>query len=265
MPAAPWQWQEPPLSQAVPAASVGGASVPRSLFLLKGGDVWVADDGVSTVGSTNTVEAMDVAFWPSSLLLLPPCWYYSYGGYEAQTEGERALTLLFVEWWCKERLTLTKTSVVSGVMETTLDQEESTRRDPVQELVELADCPPDDPKKFELFLQVRTILAKARPELDSVFRGLFEKGRHERDARTFLGRIREVLGTKLTKEEFRLLLEARDIPGFSLIQKLIEDATYPEEKPPVTERVIREIPVTSPTPMGGRAPMCCPNIGGLPD
>lgn len=138
--------------------------------------------------------------------------------------------------------------------------------DPAQELVELADRPPVDVTKFELFLRVRTILMKIRPELDGVFRGLFERGRHERDARTFLGRIREVLsGTELTKEEFRLLLEASDIPGFSIIRKCIEDAAFPEVKPPVTERVIREIPVTSPTPMGGRAPMCCPNIGGLPD
>lgn len=140
------------------------------------------------------------------------------------------------------------------------------QRDPVQELVELADRPPEDARKLELFLRIRTILAKVRPELDGVFHGLFEKNRHERDARTFLGRIREVLsGKKLTKEEFRLLMQARDIPGFSLIYTFIEDATYPEEKAPVTERVIREIPITSPTPMGGKAPMCCPNIGGLPD
>lgn len=137
---------------------------------------------------------------------------------------------------------------------------------PVQELMELAERPSQDPRKLELFLRVRTTLAKVRPELDGVFSGLFEKGRHERDARTFLGRLREMLSDrKLTREEFSLLMQARDIPGFSLIQKLIEDATYPEEKLPVTERVIREIPVTSPTPMGGRAPMVCPNIGGLPD
>lgn len=150
-------------------------------------------------------------------------------------------------------------------MEIPLNKEVPTQRNPVQELVDLAERPLQDPRKLELFLRVRTILAKVRPELDSVFCGLFEKGRHDRDARTFLGRIREVLGTKLTKEEFRLLLEARDIPGFGLIQTLIEDATYPEEKLPVTERVIREIPVTSPTPMGGRVPMCCPNIGGFPE
>lgn len=140
------------------------------------------------------------------------------------------------------------------------------QRDPAQELVELADRPPEDARKLELFLRVRTVLAKIRPELDDVFHGLFEKGRHERDARTFLGRIREVLsGTKLTKEEFRLLMQARDIPGFSLIQTFIEDATYPEEKPSVTERVIREIPEVRRTPPGGKAPMYEPNIGGLPD
>lgn len=139
---------------------------------------------------------------------------------------------------------------------------ETTQR--TEELVALAELPPDDARKLESFLRVRSLLVQIRPEMEHVFGGLFEKGRHARDARTFLGRIREVLGTKLTKEEFRLLLEARDIPGFSIIQTFIEDATYPEEKPPVTERVIREIPpITSPTPSGGRAPMCCPNIGGL--
>ncbi|MBI2523655.1 hypothetical protein HYW11_00355 [Candidatus Peregrinibacteria bacterium] len=150
-------------------------------------------------------------------------------------------------------------------METPLNPEVPAQRDPVQELVELVDRPPEDARKVELFLRIRTILAKVRPELDGVFRGLFEKAHHERDARTFLGRIREILGTKLTREEFHLLMEARDVPGFAIIQTLIEDATYPEEKPPVTERVIREISVVSPTPPGGRAPMCCPNIGGLPD
>lgn len=149
-------------------------------------------------------------------------------------------------------------------METPLGQE-TQQPDPMQELMELADRPPQDPQKLEVFLRIRTVLAKIRPELDGVFSGLFEKGRHERDVCTFLGRIREVLGTKLTKEEFRLLLEARDTPGFGIIQTFIEDATYPEEKPPVTERVIRELPVTSPIPMGGKAPMCCPNIGGLPE
>lgn len=151
-------------------------------------------------------------------------------------------------------------------METALDQETLVQRDPVQELVDLAASSPNDPRKRELFLRVQTILAQVRPELDGVFCGLFEKGRHERDACTFLGRIREVIsGAKLTKDEFQLLMQARDVPGFALIQKLIEDATYPEEKSPVAERVIREISVTSPTPMGGKAPMCCPNIGGLRD
>lgn len=160
-------------------------------------------------------------------------------------------------------MTFPKESVLSGFMETPLNPEVPAQRDPVQELVELVDRPPEDARKLELFLRIRTILAKVRPELDGVFRGLFEKAHHERDARTFLGRIREILGTKLTREEFRLLMEARDIPGFAIIQTLIEDATYPEEKPPVTERVIRELPEVRGTPPGGKAPMCCPNIGGL--
>lgn len=147
----------------------------------------------------------------------------------------------------------------------TLSEKEAFARQ-TEELVALAELPPDDARKLEAFLRVRSLLTQIRPELEPIFRGLFEKGRHERDARTFLGRMREVLGTKLTKEEFRLLLQARDVPGFALIQTFIEDATYPEEKPPVTERVIREIQqIPPPTPLGGRAPMCCPNIGGLPD
>lgn len=150
-------------------------------------------------------------------------------------------------------------------METPLDREVPLQRDPVQELLELVDRPPQDPRKLELFLRVRTILAQVRPELDGVFRGLFEKGRHERDACTFLGRLREaVSGKPLIREEYCLLVEASNIPGFSLIRTLLEDKMFPKEKLPVTERVIREIPITSPTPMGGRAPMCCPNIGGLP-
>lgn len=131
-------------------------------------------------------------------------------------------------------------------------------------LADLADRPAHDMQKLEAFLRVRAILSHIRPELDGVFHGLFEKGRHERDARTFLGRIREALsGRELSREEFRLLIEASDVPGFSLIRTLLEDNMFCEEKPPVTERVIREIPVESPTPLGGRAPMRCPNIGEL--
>ncbi|OGJ57230.1 hypothetical protein A2947_02210 [Candidatus Peribacteria bacterium RIFCSPLOWO2_01_FULL_54_110] len=149
-------------------------------------------------------------------------------------------------------------------METPLNQEAPSKRDPVQALVELADCQPRDPKKLEPFLRVRAILAQIRPELDAVFQGLFENGRHERDARTFLGRVREALSSSpLTKEEFHLLMEVSDIPGFSLIRTLLKDKVFPEKKLPVTERVIREIPEKSPTSSGGRAPMCCPNIGGL--
>jgi hypothetical protein len=134
----------------------------------------------------------------------------------------------------------------------------------LQRLADIADCPQHDGEKLEAFLRVRTILAQIRPELDGVFRGLFEKNRHERDTRTFLGRVREVLsGAELTREEFRLLMEARDVPGFAVIQTLLEDSMFREERLPVTERVIREIPMASPTPPGGRAPMCCPNIGGL--
>ncbi len=139
-----------------------------------------------------------------------------------------------------------------------------TTEDNVRRLAELADRPSHDMEKLAAFLRVRTILAQVRPELNAVFRGLFEKNRHERDARTFLGRVREALsGAGLTREEFRLLMEARDVPGFAVIQTLLEDSMFREEKPPVTERVIREVPEKSPTPSGGRAPMYCPNIGGL--
>jgi len=150
-------------------------------------------------------------------------------------------------------------------METAENQRIAFARD-VRELADIADRPQHDGEKLEAFLRVRTILAQIRPELDGVFRGLFEKNRHERDARTFLGRVREALsGRPLTREEFRLLMEARDVPGFAVIQTLLEDSMFREEKPPVTERVIREIPENSPTPPGGKPPMVCANIGGLKD
>lgn len=144
-------------------------------------------------------------------------------------------------------------------METPPSRETAEKPDRVQELVALAERPPHDPEKLELFLRVRTILAKVRPELDGVFHSLFEKGHHERDARTFLGRIREVLsGKKLTREEFDLLTEASSVPGFSLIHTYIGDTTFPEEKPPVTERVIREIPAL-PASSTGSTPIRCGN------
>lgn len=151
-------------------------------------------------------------------------------------------------------------------METLSEQEEAALRqqkhqEGVQALVDLADHPPQDPQKLELFLRVRTILAMVRPELDGVFQGLFENGRHERDARTFLGRLREVVsGTDLTWADKRILEEASHVSGFSIIQTLVDDKVdekmFPKNKLPVTERVIRTIPVPPVSSTGSTSFRC---------
>lgn len=144
-----------------------------------------------------------------------------------------------------------------------------------QELVELAGRPASDPEKLRSFLRVQEIVAAYRPDLAALFQGLFQEREGEdtgkrderflRHARTVLGRLRETLPQEFGREELRLLLTVSDVPGFRLIRQLIEDRVISaEEKLPVDERVIRNVlePLAV-TPKGGRAPMCCPNIGGL--
>lgn len=144
-----------------------------------------------------------------------------------------------------------------------------------QELADLALRPESDPEKLRSFLRVQELTAAYRPELAALFQGLFQEREGEdmekrderflRHARTVLGRLRETLPQELGREELRLLLAMSDVPGFRLIRQLIEDRVIPEEeKPLVSERVIRNVPEPpAVTPKGGRAPMCCPNIGGL--
>lgn len=157
----------------------------------------------------------------------------------------------------------------------------------LQELVELASQPDSDPQKLKSFLRVQEIIAAYRPELAEIFQGLFQeregeeaKKRQERfvqNAQTSLGRVREHLPprtdpaaeTSAEQEQrlnaYRLCDAVSRVPGFAVFSMLRDEYAFPKNEKPVTERVIREMQVTSPTPMGGRAPMCCPNIGGLPD
>lgn len=146
-----------------------------------------------------------------------------------------------------------------------------------QELAELAGRPASDPEKLRSFLRVQEIVATYRPELAALFQGLFQEREGEdmgkrderflRHARTILGRLRETLPHPLGRKELRLLLAISSVPGFRLVGKLIEDHAFPGEDLPVDKRVIRNVPEQPPpspvTPQGGKAPMCCPNIGGL--
>lgn len=141
----------------------------------------------------------------------------------------------------------------------------------VSELVALVERPDTDGEKMESFLLVRGLIDGFHPQAKRLLLGLFERGRHEQDVYTMLGRMREPFdegGLPLTgtREGRRLIVEISHVRGFGVVHKLIDDRLEPEEeKSPIEQRVIREIHITSPTPPGGRVPMNEPNIGGLKD
>lgn len=146
----------------------------------------------------------------------------------------------------------------------------------IQELMALVQEPDGNSQKLRSVLRVQELLSQYKPGTASnILHGLFQDpDRLEQHARTVLGRIKEVLPpltiphTETPEQHaerlkaFHLLEEISRIPGFSAVRALLEDYAFPEERPPVTARVIREIPKKSATPLGGKEPMCCPNIGG---
>lgn len=145
----------------------------------------------------------------------------------------------------------------------------------LQELIALVQDPESNSQKLRSVLRVQELLSHYNGAAPDILHGLFQDpDRLEQHARTVLGRIKEVLPPLTvpqieTPEQcaerlkaFHLLEEISRVPGFSAVRALLEDYAFPQERSPVAACVIREIPKRSVTPLGGKAPMRCPNIGG---
>lgn len=149
----------------------------------------------------------------------------------------------------------------------------------LQELIALVQDPESNPEKLRSVLRVQELLSQYNSEgASNLLRGLFEHPQDpdymEKDARVVLGRMKELIPPPTTpttetpqqrtarQEIFHLLEEISRVPGFSAVRALLEDYAFPQERSPVAACVIREIPKRSVTPLGGKAPMRCPNIGG---
>src|SRR3989338_3938955 len=97
----------------------------------------------------------------------------------------------------------------------------------MQELIDLVRRPGMDRGKMESFLRVRNLVSEFHKEAGNrLFVGLFEKqDRYERDARTFIGRLREPLAEGLvalseTPEGTGVLEQINRVPGFRVVEHL---------------------------------------------
>lgn len=156
-------------------------------------------------------------------------------------------------------------------METPADQEALPKPDPARELITLAERPSEEAQCEVLPPHLQT-LVDVHPEMRATLKG-FTVGNIEQEQRKFLGLLVEYFCSydpetrerRVTDEEFDAILKISAMPGCSFIHRLIADIrksaearALGEEKPPIEQRVIREIPAPSAS-SAGSTPIRCGN------